>query len=123
MSEDRLSSHNHGDCELCEEIEKETEWFKGLASAWYTAARSKGWVRSVFDEKHPLDDDLPGRDEVKRLREALEPFIRDYPVTPRKSGPLPPGYTSDEFDAHCVFCDQGDRRTFTVRPHSKGRRQ
>ena len=74
-----------------------------------------------------MRDDIRAKDatiaslwhEASTLRGALEPFIRDYPVTLRKSGPLPPGYTSDEFDAHCVFCDQGDRRTFTVRPHSK----
>ncbi|KKK61675.1 hypothetical protein LCGC14_3011970 [marine sediment metagenome] len=56
---------------------------------------------------------------IATIREALKPFVRDYPTEVRKSGPLPPGYTSDEFDAHCVFCDQGDRRTFTIRPHSK----
>ena len=58
-------------------------------------------------------------DTIATLREALEPFIRDYPTEVRKSGPLPPGYTSDEFDAHCIFCDQGDRRTFTIRPHAE----
>ena len=30
MNEDRLSSHNHGDCELREEIEKEVERLRGV---------------------------------------------------------------------------------------------
>ncbi|KKL72923.1 hypothetical protein LCGC14_2080070 [marine sediment metagenome] len=67
-----------------------------------------------------MRDDMREKDTtIATLREALEPFVRDYPTEVREKGPLPPGYTSDEFDAHCVFCDQGDRRTFTVRPHSK----
>jgi len=77
-------------CPIC--LKEEIERLQNLASAWYTQARSKGWVRAVFDENHPLDDDMPSRKDWKdaraavvRLRDILEDVERgteEHPFCP-----------------------------------------